>query len=114
MPTSSRRIHRPTRLEDVDRARFWSQVDVEPSGCWYWLGPINGKGYGVYGRWMAHRLAYTIVKGPIPDDLTLDHTCRNRSCLNPDHLEAVTNTENIRRGIAAAASEKGGSQKDPD
>lgn len=85
----------------------------EPNtGCWLWLGSLDGCGYGmVYiggrgatrtGR--AHRVSYTLAYGPIPDGLTLDHLCRVRSCINPDHLEAVTARENILRGIGMGAN----------
>jgi len=71
------------------------------TGCWNWLGYINPDGYGwtkVKGRAMfAHRFHYEEVKGPVPEGLELDHLCRNGACVNPDHLEAVSHTENIRR-----------------
>jgi len=70
--------------------------------CWEWLGNRDSKGYGKVriGRLVrrVHRLAYELAIGPIPDRLVLDHKCRNPSCCNPDHLEAVTTQENTRRG----------------
>ncbi|KOG21765.1 hypothetical protein ADK36_12325 [Streptomyces viridochromogenes] len=72
--------------------------------CWLWTAKPNGEGYanvridGVHYR--AHRLAYELLVGPIPDGLVLDHLCRVRHCLNPAHLEPVTIAENIRRGRA--------------
>jgi hypothetical protein len=76
---------------------------VDPrAGCWVWQLSKNPKGYGSIWHegkcWAAHRLSYTLLVGPIPEGLQLDHLCRNTSCVNPAHLEPVTNTENQRRG----------------
>lgn len=77
------------------------------NGCWDWVGAINSAGYGSYwseGRVkLAHRVVYERKLGPIPPGLTLDHLCRNRSCVNPDHLEAVTHRTNVLRGSGASA-----------
>ena len=86
------------------KERFWDNAQCEPnSGCWLWIGTLNSGGYGqltVRGRsWTAQRVSYTAYKGPIPDGLHIDHLCRVRQCVNPDHLEAVTRKENARRGI---------------
>lgn len=77
------------------------RISVEPSGCWRWTGQITREGYGRvwFGTrtWYVHRLTYTQGVGPIPAGLELDHLCRNRWCCNPEHLEAVTRSQNLRR-----------------
>jgi len=80
------------------------EIDRE-SGCWLWLGKINaGTGYGQKqfdGRTvLAHRWVLQWFKGWIPAEAVVDHLCRNRRCVNPDHLEVTTHTENCRRGRA--------------
>src|SRR6202030_118623 len=75
--------------------RHW--IPEPNSGCWLWLGACNEFGYGKFGKVKAHRFSYEREKGPIPDGLEIDHLCRNKSCVNPDHLEAVTHGENRRR-----------------
>lgn len=80
---------------------FESHVHHDPnSGCWLWAGADNGVGYGKFRGKYAHRVSYEAAKGPIPDGMHLDHLCRIRCCVNPDHLEPVTNAENARRGKA--------------
>jgi hypothetical protein len=78
-------------------ALFWSRVEKTET-CWLWRGSITPNGYGRLGKDYAHRLSYQMAKGEIPAGLDLDHLCRVRSCVNPDHLEAVTRAENLRRG----------------
>lgn len=80
--------------------RFWAKVNKTDS-CWLWTASTNAKGYGLfvfYGRMTkAHRLAYELLVGPIPDGLHIDHLCRVKPCVNPAHLEPVTNYENHHR-----------------
>lgn len=80
-------------------------IEPEPnSGCWIWIGKRNKTGYpGLtrnYKSVLAHRLVYEVLVGPIPYDKEIDHLCRNRSCVNPAHMEVVTHRENARRGTA--------------
>ena len=92
--------------------RFWSRVN-KTATCWLWLAARQSQGYGVLRincvrgsqgvLVYAHRVSYELTKGKIPDGLELDHLCRVRHCVNPDHLEAVSGDENIRRGISLAA-----------
>lgn len=80
------------------------QVDAS-TGCWNWLHPLDNHGYGhVYKdgrRRKAHRWYYELCHGPVSPELDIDHLCRNRRCVNPEHLEAVSHAENIRRGAQA-------------
>ena len=89
------------------RARFWAKVDTGGS-CWNWTAGVDGRGYGAFklnGRQLgAHVVAYRRLVGPIPEGLVLDHLCRNPRCVNPDHLEPVTQRENVVRGEAPAAT----------
>ena len=74
------------------------------SDCIDFTGSVSRKdGYGRWNGKLAHRLTYEATHGPIPSGLTLDHLCRNRRCVNPDHLEPVTNRENILRGTSPSA-----------
>lgn len=86
--------------------RFWTMVDKSAgaSGCWLWTGKKGSKGYGLVHvdakagtQQQAHRAAYELTIGTIPEGLELDHLCRVRPCVNPAHLEPVTRAENMRR-----------------
>jgi hypothetical protein len=88
--------------------RFWAKVNRSDAGCWEWAGSRTKDGYGrlavkADGTWavrLAHRFSYELHIGPIPDGLVLDHLCRTPACVNPAHLEAVTQAENVRRAAA--------------
>jgi len=89
--------------------RFWDKVTADPnSGCWLWAASLSRDGYGQFAPKRnalagAHRYSYELHVGPIPKGLEIDHLCRVRSCVNPDHLEPVTPKENILRGTGLAA-----------
>lgn len=95
------------RVNATPAARIQAAVIVAPTGCWEWQKQRDRDGYGHFkmgGRdWLAHRAAYTTFVGPIPAGLTIDHLCRNTACVNPAHLEPVTNRENILRGDGVTA-----------
>ena len=78
------------------------RATLKTGTCWYWRGELDRHGYGVLevcgkGK-RVHRLSYEAFVGPIPAGLVIDHLCRVRDCINPDHLEPVTSQENTRRG----------------
>lgn len=110
---------RVTPLEPLPEAvEVFIQRNVDPGGCWLWLGKLRPSGYGIY-RWQvpgrtnsvivqAHRLVWHYYRGRIPshrvdpvtgkrEPVELDHLCRVRMCVNPEHLEVVTKSENLRR-----------------
>jgi hypothetical protein len=96
-------------ISPVDR--FFSKISIDKSsGCINWTG-CTWRGYGIFNcgnhrTKPAHRFAYETIIGPIPNDLTLDHLCRNRKCINPFHLEPVSRGENVMRGDTIAAANK--------
>lgn len=98
-------------MRKPEAERFWEKVD-KSGDCWEWTAyKLNGYGrFGVGGSHKnggrilyAHRWAYEALVAPIPEGLYIDHLCRNRGCVNPDHMEPVTSGENTLRGISRAA-----------
>lgn len=89
------------------QVRFWRCVDKTET-CWLWQGEMGPGGYGrildssTRKHYMAHRYSYELHVGPVPEELCLDHLCRVRNCVRPDHLEAVTMRENVMRGETPA------------
>lgn len=88
-------------------SQFWARVLRTEDGCWFWTGSYNSSAYGqltvacldgARRPIQAHRMAYELLVGPIPEDHEIDHLCRNRICVRPSHIEAVTKDENLRRG----------------
>lgn len=99
-PLATAPLHDPAVIAE----RFWRQVDTTGGShaCWPWLGHQNGHGYGRFSvaskQPVAHRYAYEAVVGEVPPGMVLDHICKTRHCVNPSHLEAVTQDENLARG----------------
>ena len=103
------------RLKALDPQRVRARFDRHwlpdlKLDCWVWVASLNSAGYGMMSIGsrtdnskrpaLAHRIAYELFRGPIPSGLVLDHLCRNRYCVNPDHLELVAPFENVMRGSA--------------
>lgn len=99
------------RPADYDRwlESFAARYTIEENGCWTWTGSTHPLGYGYCSIRIegevhtvrAHRLAWMLAVGPIPDGLSVDHLCENKICCNPDHLEPVTHQENVRRSVVS-------------
>lgn len=89
-----------------DTAAFWALVvkHPHPNGCWFWGGGRLPDGYGQFHDHdkkrarLAHHIAYDLTVGPVPVDAVLDHLCSNKECVNPAHLDPVSQAENVRRG----------------
>jgi HNH endonuclease len=104
------RFHRNGTVEMQNKPkpvmeRFWKFVN-KTRGCWLWTGSLSTDGYGrILGDKKrgsaAHRVIYEMINGKIPEGLEIDHLCGRRNCVNPEHLEAVTHKENVRRGANA-------------
>lgn len=90
----------------ASEARFWAKVD-KAGECWLWTAATDADGYGKF--WLndqmaqAHRVAYTLLVGAIPDGHEIDHSCRVRTCVRPEHLEAVVHRENYARSTHPSA-----------
>ena len=109
----NRKCHRSFNVFFLSRINKHSNIFGEdgkyPTECWQWIGHTNSNGYGVIDifkkKFFAHRISYIKYVGAIPINLQLDHLCRNRKCVNPDHLEAVTQQTNLLRGKTVVAKQ---------
>lgn len=99
----------------VDANEFWSDAHKVGNGCWRWLGHYNTNGYGKFYFWRsarvrtatsAHRVAYALWYGD-PGKHVVDHLCNNRWCVNPQHLKATTNADNVGRAVRKEACPRG-------
>ena len=110
----------PSPVDMPDRVAYFLARVEKGADCWEWMGQRNATGYGVMflgkrdGKailgehsTLAHRMAYWLWVGPIPDGMVVDHLCRNRACVKPGHLEAVTQSLNAIRGNATTHCPKG-------
>lgn len=90
----------PIKPDPIKVARFWASLTIQSSGCWEWTQGKSDDGYGVLkfdGRhFRAHRLAFTLISGPIPDGMHVCHLCDNPVCCNPQHLWLGTDADNQR------------------
>jgi len=85
-----------------DKKKYITErIKVDDNGCWNYPHSVNVKGYSRIQGNYAHRVSYELFKSKIPEGLTIDHLCKNKICINPEHLEAVTGVENVRRSDAA-------------
>lgn len=99
---------KPTTAENIHE-RFFAKVNKTDT-CWTWIGSTQPKGYGVFRyqktSQMAHRVAYELANGPIPQGIEIDHMCHNRSCVRVDHLRPVTHKQNMENYAGAYVSNR--------
>lgn len=99
------------RVDGAPEERWMALVSPESPGCWTWVGALDKHGYGQFQvttdgarkNWRAHRWVYTQLVRPLEDSETLDHLCRVHACVNPDHLEPVSQPVNAARGYSPLA-----------
>ena len=99
-------INKLRHIQDI-RLRFFSMIKESSKGCWFWIGTKDQNGYGKmifdHRSFYAHRLSYVIHKGKIPEGFEIHHTCKNTSCVRPEHLRALTKGEHVLLGNTITA-----------
>lgn len=115
---ATRITHIPNDLAVSIMARIAARVHEDENGCWIWQGPLDRYGYGKVRFKLGslrrstgtHRAAWLVMRGDIPGDLNIDHLCRVTSCVNPYHMEPVTNSVNVLRGDHSAKKGRSGTR----
>jgi hypothetical protein len=92
----------------IEVAQFWTKVEMQsPASCWLWRGAQKGTGYGKFREHLAHRYAYRLHRGEIPEGLMIRHMCGRKLCVNPAHLETGTMKENAADGMRLGETLRG-------
>lgn len=92
--------------------RLFNRYEIDNNGCWYWIGARNNGGYGMVAKTfagvqknqLAHRVMYTLFYGAIPDNKVVDHICNTPACVNPRHLQCISQDANMARSLTAATA----------
>ncbi len=89
--------------KNINPIAFGAKINKTET-CWLWTGRIEHKGYGTFGQTGAHKISFELANGKVPKGLVLDHICRVRHCVNPDHLRIVTRGQNVLENSVSACA----------
>lgn len=95
-----------SRIYCSDECSCIAKMELDNNGCWRWKSCILSTGYASFRHWLGHRWMWEFLIGPIPTGLQIDHLCRVRDCVNPNHMRLVTIAENVLCGIGISAINK--------